>query len=73
LSELPLAEVDRLEMNQLLAQWALWDDQIAEIDAKIQERQLPSRRIHEGMDWGAAAGKRSAARNLARTDRDIEA
>jgi hypothetical protein len=34
------------------------------------ERLLTSRRIHEGMDWGAAARKRSAARNLVRTDRD---
>lgn len=34
------------------------------------ERLLTSRRIHEGMDWGAAAKTRSAARNLATTDRD---
>jgi len=34
------------------------------------ERLLTSRRIHEGMDWGATARKRSAARNLAKTDRN---
>jgi transposase len=39
LTELPLVEVDRLEMDQLLSRWELWDVQIAEIDAKIQERQ----------------------------------
>jgi transposase len=39
LTELPLGEVDRLAMDQLLAQWELWDTQIAKIDAKIQERQ----------------------------------
>jgi len=153
LAELSLGEVDRLEMDQLLSRWELWDVQIAKIDAKIQERQqkhktapilatlpgasaysslalasrigaienfprpgslanywgltpgcrnsgdatdlneaalaparrsknifgvrstrperlLTSRRIHEGMDWGAAARKRSVARNLARTNRD---
>ena len=39
LTELPLGEVDRLEMDQLLSRWELWDVQIAKIDAKIQERQ----------------------------------
>ena len=39
LNELPLDEVDRLEMNLLLAQWALWDTQIAEIDKNVQKRQ----------------------------------
>ena len=38
LSELPLGEVDRLEMDLLLAQWELWDVQIAKIEEKIQER-----------------------------------
>jgi transposase len=39
LAELPLAEIDRLEMDQLLAQWTLWDSQLAELDRKIQQRQ----------------------------------
>jgi transposase len=38
-AELPLGEVDRFEMDQLLAQWELWDEQITRIDAQIQERQ----------------------------------
>jgi transposase len=39
LAELVLGEIDRLEMDQLLAQWKLWDEQIKDLDAKIQERQ----------------------------------
>jgi transposase len=39
LTELSLGEMDRLEMDQLLVQWELWDAQIAKIDAKIQQRQ----------------------------------
>ena len=39
LTGLALGEVDRLELDQLLAQWELWDAQIAKIDAKIQKRQ----------------------------------
>lgn len=39
LTALALGEVDRLELDQLLAQWELWDAQIAKLDAKIQKRQ----------------------------------
>jgi transposase len=39
LVRLPFAVIDRLEMNQLLAQWELWDKQVAELEAKIRERQ----------------------------------
>jgi transposase len=39
LVELPLGEIDRLEMNQLLARWELWESQISELDKKIEERQ----------------------------------
>ena len=39
LAELPLGEIDRLEMNQLLARWELWESQIAELDKKIEDRQ----------------------------------
>jgi transposase len=39
LTKLRLSEVDGLEMEQLLAQWELWDTQIAKIDAKIRVRQ----------------------------------
>lgn len=39
LKQLPLGEVDRLEMDQLLAQWDLWDRQLLELENKIKERQ----------------------------------
>lgn len=39
LIQLPLGVIDRLELDQLLAQWELWDKQIEELEAKIRERQ----------------------------------
>jgi len=39
LVELPLGEIDRLEMDHLLAQWELWESQLEALDAKIQARQ----------------------------------
>jgi transposase len=38
LSGLPLDEIDRLEMDHLLAQWELWDRQLQELDNKIIQR-----------------------------------
>lgn len=38
LKEVELPEIDRLEMNMLLAEWTTWDEQIANVDAKIVER-----------------------------------
>jgi transposase len=43
LAELPLGEIDRLEMDQLLAQWKLWDTQLEELEKKIQQRQRTDR------------------------------
>jgi transposase len=39
LAKLPLGVVDRAELDQLLAQWELWDRQIEEMEPKIRERQ----------------------------------
>ena len=39
LGELPLGEIDRLEMDQLLAQWELWETQLAALRKKIEVRQ----------------------------------
>jgi transposase len=39
LTELALGPIDRLELDQLLAQWKLWDEQIENLDEQIQERQ----------------------------------
>jgi transposase len=38
LAGLALNVIDRLELDQLVAQWELWDKQVAELDAKIGER-----------------------------------
>jgi transposase len=43
LGQLALSTIDRLEMDQLLAQWKLWDEQIEKIEAKIRKRQNQSR------------------------------
>jgi transposase len=43
LSQVLLGTIDRLEMNQLLAQWKLWDEQIAKVEVAIQTRQHRSR------------------------------
>ena len=42
LAKLPLDTIDRLELDQLLAQWELWDKQVEELDAKIAERHTES-------------------------------
>lgn len=39
LAHLSLGKVDRLEMNHLLAQWDLWDEQLAEAEEEIKVRQ----------------------------------
>ena len=38
LKQLSLGEIDRLEMDLLLAHWELWDKQVEKIDAKIDQR-----------------------------------
>jgi transposase len=39
LAELPLGEMDRLEMDLLLAQWELWEGQLAAVEKRIEARQ----------------------------------
>ena len=39
LATLPLASIDRLEMDLLLAQWKLWDEQLAKLELQIEKRQ----------------------------------
>jgi transposase len=43
LKTLPLAPIDRLAMDQLLVQWALWDKQLAAADGRIGQRFLANR------------------------------
>ena len=42
LTALALGPIDRLEMDQLLAQWWIWNKQIETLDAEIQKRQAQS-------------------------------
>lgn len=39
LKQMALEEIDRLEMDQLLAQWDLWNAQLLELENKIKKRQ----------------------------------
>lgn len=39
LGELPLGEMDRLELDQLLAQWDLWNEQLEGVESQIKQRQ----------------------------------
>ena len=42
LGQLALGPIDRLEMDQLLTQWQLWNEQIEKVEAEIQKRQAES-------------------------------
>lgn len=42
LSQLSLPDIDHLEMDHLLARWALWDEQLLELNAQIAERAAKS-------------------------------
>jgi transposase len=43
LAQLSLGTTDRLEMDQLLTQWKLWDEQIAKVAVQIEMRQAKSK------------------------------
>jgi transposase len=43
LGELALATIDRLEMDQLLVQWQLWNQQIENVETEIVKRQAQSK------------------------------
>ena len=45
LQTLPLAEIDRLEIDQLLLQWQLWDQQLQELELKIGARAKGGRSV----------------------------
>ena len=42
LAQVSLGQLDRLEMDQLLAQWKLWDEQIEQVQSEIEKRQPKS-------------------------------
>ncbi len=43
LVQLALGPIDRLEMDQLLVQWKLWDEQIEKVEAEVRKRQAQSK------------------------------
>lgn len=43
LAKLPLGTLDRLELDQLMVQWELYDQQMKELDTKICERQAENK------------------------------
>ena len=43
LTQLSLGSIDRMEMDQLLIQWKLWDEQIKKVQAEIVKRQAKSK------------------------------
>jgi transposase len=71
LAELPLNEIDRLEMNLLLAQWALWDKQLEMINQRIVERQQAHAiaPVVATMPGAGAAGSLALAARLGPIDR----
>lgn len=42
LAKLPLGKIDRLELDQLLVQWELWDKQLENLETEIRQRQSQS-------------------------------
>jgi transposase len=42
LAKMPLGEIDRTELDLLLAQWKLWDEQIEKLETEIKQRQAQS-------------------------------
>jgi transposase len=71
LAELPLNEVDRLELNLLLAQWAVWDEQLSVIEKRISERQQahPLAPIVATMPGAGASGSLALASRLGPIER----
>lgn len=71
LTELSLSEMDRLELNLLLAQWALWDEQLRAIEQRIAERQPahPLAPIVATMPGAGASGSLALASRMGPIDR----
>lgn len=71
MADLPLDEIDRLEMDLLLAQWDLWDSQLEQLDGKIQERQstCPMAAIVASMPGAGAYSSLTLASRIGSIDR----
>ncbi len=71
LAELSLEEIDRLELNLLLGQWALWDEQLSAIEQRISERQQahPLAAIVATMPGAGASGSLALAARMGPIER----
>ena len=61
LTTLKMEDIDRLELDGLLAQWKLWNEQLQKVDAKIKERQA----MHETAAYVATVPGLSCFSSLA--------
>ena len=65
LSELALSQIDRLEMDHLLAQWKLWEQQIEQLQERIEQRfpqNASARQLSTAPGVGAYSGLAIASR-----------
>jgi len=71
LAELSLKEIDRLELNLLLAQWAMWNEQLAAIEKRVSERQQahPVAAIVATMPGAGASGSLALASRMGPIER----
>ena len=71
LAELPLDEIDRMEMDLLLAQWELWDSQLAALEKKLKQRQAADKKaaIVATMPGAGAYSSLALASRIGSTDR----
>ena len=73
LGALALSEIDRLEMDQLCAQWDLWEQQLERLEERIKQRfqqNESARRLSLAPGVGAYSGLVIGCRNSgAATDR----
>jgi transposase len=71
LRQLSLGVIDRLELNQLLARWELWDKQLEQLEAKIRQRQPQSKAavILATVPGGGAYGSLALASRIGAIDR----
>jgi transposase len=74
LHTLPLPEGDRFHMDQLLAQWRLWDQQLVQLEDRIQQRCQGNATVNIlmtiiGVGYFAALALASRINNIARFPR----
>ena len=71
LAELSLPEIDRLELNLLLAQWTVWDEQLRAIEQRITERQAahPLAPLVATMPGAGASGSLALASRMGPIER----